>query len=216
MRRFFIFGLTSIVFVFLNVVWATPERLVSNSVWIETEEVVEPIPYEVHYRLNRDMGRGRVKKVVNGEEGLTGRVIHKLVIDGQVVDTREDDFHKPPVAAVFDMGPSGFKTSRGSFTRSYVTTMESTAYTPDAGRGRFATFRTATGRKAEYGLVAVDPRVIPLGTMMFVEGYGLALAADTGGAIKGNIIDVCVPDRATAMKWGRRMVKVHIFHQRAR
>lgn len=79
--------------------------------------------------------------------------------------------------------------------------MEATAYTPwDPG----CHGKTATGDIAQRGVIAVDPRVIPLGTRVFVEGYGMAVALDTGGAIKGNIIDVCVDTNAEANRWGRR------------
>jgi 3D (Asp-Asp-Asp) domain-containing protein len=65
--------------------------------------------------------------------------------------------------------------------------------------------------QAQFGVVAVDPKVIPLRTLLFVEGYGFAIAADTGGAIKGNKIDVCIPDRRRIYEWGRRKVTVYIF-----
>lgn len=90
-------------------------------------------------------------------------------------------------------------------------TMNASAYDPSAGRGRNATFRTATGMRAAYGVVAVDPRVIPLGTHVYVEGYGFAIAADTGGAIKGNRIDLCMPTDRECRIFGRRPVKVHIL-----
>ncbi|MEH7461347.1 3D domain-containing protein [Bacillus thuringiensis] len=60
-------------------------------------------------------------------------------------------------------------------------------------------------------LIAVDPAVIPLGSRVWVEGYGEAIAADTGGAIKGYKIDVFVPDKGTSSKWGRKKVKVIIL-----
>ncbi|WP_026905863.1 PcsB-like coiled-coil domain-containing protein [Paucisalibacillus globulus] len=59
-------------------------------------------------------------------------------------------------------------------------------------------------------VIAVDPSVIPLGSVVYVEGYGYAIAGDTGTAIKGNKIDVFVPSRAEALKWGVRKVKVTI------
>ncbi|WP_276207826.1 3D domain-containing protein [Virgibacillus sp. YIM 98842] len=59
-------------------------------------------------------------------------------------------------------------------------------------------------------VIAVDPSVIPLGSTVYVEGYGYATAEDTGGAIKGNKIDVFVPDKQAAAKWGIRTVKVTI------
>jgi 3D (Asp-Asp-Asp) domain-containing protein len=115
------------------------------------------------------------------------------------------------VDALILMGRAGFATSRGAYTRRSVRIMEATAYDPSAGRGRAATFRTATGLRAQFGVVAVDPRVIPLGTRLFIEGYGYAIAADTGGAIRGNRIDLCKPTRAAALRFGRRMVRVHIL-----
>jgi 3D (Asp-Asp-Asp) domain-containing protein len=60
-------------------------------------------------------------------------------------------------------------------------------------------------------VIAVDPRVIKLGTKVYVEGYGYAIAGDTGGAIKGNKIDLFMPNHASALKWGRRTVKIKIL-----
>lgn len=76
---------------------------------------------------------------------------------------------------------------------------------------------TATGRPAKVGVVAVDPNVIPLGTRVYVETadgryiYGTAIAADTGGAIKGNKIDICVASHSEAINFGRRTVNVYIL-----
>ena len=57
-------------------------------------------------------------------------------------------------------------------------------------------------------LIAVDPSVIPLGSRVWVEGYGEAIAADTGGAIKGHKIDVLMSSDAAARQWGRKTVKI--------
>lgn len=67
---------------------------------------------------------------------------------------------------------------------------------------------TASGQQAGYGKVAVDPNVIPLGTHLHIEGYGEAVAADTGSAVNGRIIDIWKPTRAECMQWGRRVVEV--------
>ena len=86
--------------------------------------------------------------------------------------------------------------------------MEATAYTDDVeSQGKWVG-QTASGMKPQVGVVAVDPKVIPLGTKLYVEGYGEAIAGDTGGAIKGMRIDVFLPDKDSCMKWGRRKVKV--------
>ena len=60
-------------------------------------------------------------------------------------------------------------------------------------------------------IIAVDPSVIPLGSKVWVEGYGVAIAGDTGGAIKGHKIDVFMPSQSQALAWGRRTVKVVIM-----
>jgi peptidoglycan DL-endopeptidase CwlO len=68
--------------------------------------------------------------------------------------------------------------------------------------------RTATGLSTSWGVVAVDPSVIPLGTRMTIPGYGEGVAADTGGAVQGNTIDLWFPTRAQALAWGRRTVTI--------
>lgn len=67
---------------------------------------------------------------------------------------------------------------------------------------------TASGKRVGWGRVAVDPDVIPLGTRLYIQGYGESIAADTGGVIDGRIIDVWKPTREQCMKWGRRTVRV--------
>lgn len=61
-------------------------------------------------------------------------------------------------------------------------------------------------------VIAVDPNIIPLGSKVWVEGYGEAIAGDTGGAIKGNKIDVFIPTRNEALQWGRKQVKLKILN----
>ncbi len=91
--------------------------------------------------------------------------------------------------------------------------MHATAYNWDCpscdGRGL-----TSTGydlKANPNGVVAVDPSVIPLGTKVWVEGYGYAVARDTGGSIKGNRIDVHMPTQKQAMSFGSKRVKVKIL-----
>jgi len=86
--------------------------------------------------------------------------------------------------------------------------MIATAYSPEEP-GLSDT--TATGLKAQRGICAVDPSFIPLGTRLYVEGYGYALAADTGSAIKGNRIDLCFDTLEEALSYGMKKVKVEIL-----
>jgi 3D (Asp-Asp-Asp) domain-containing protein len=72
---------------------------------------------------------------------------------------------------------------------------------------------TATGRPAGHGIVAVDPHYIPLGTRLYIPGYGHALAGDTGGAIRGNRIDLGFDSHRDAMRFGRRPIVVYVFNK---
>ncbi|HEY7197506.1 MAG TPA: 3D domain-containing protein [Gaiellaceae bacterium] len=71
--------------------------------------------------------------------------------------------------------------------------------------------RTASGLPVGIGVIAVDPSVIPLGTRVFVPGYGPAVAADVGSAIRGNIVDLWMPSTAAARAWGRRTVTITVY-----
>ena len=111
--------------------------------------------------------------------------------------------------------PSNETVSRGDSAPSngkefYV---EATAYTAECAG---CTGVTATGinLKANKNLkvIAVDPSVIPLGSKVWVEGYGNAIAGDTGGAIKGNIIDLHMPSKEKAYSWGRKKVKIKVLN----
>ncbi|WP_278830956.1 3D domain-containing protein, partial [Mitsuokella multacida] len=100
------------------------------------------------------------------------------------------------------------ETSYGMTPYSAVYTMEATAYLPWDGGGDGI---TASGMPAQYGIAAVDTDVIPLGTRLYIPGYGEAIAADTGGAIVGDRIDLCMEDYGQAMDFGRRYVTVYVL-----
>ncbi|PGT18379.1 enterotoxin [Bacillus cereus] len=115
---------------------------------------------------------------------------------------------KPAVKAAETSEPSGGREL----------TVEATAYTahPSENGGTYGgRVLTAMGHdltaNPNMKMIAVDPKVIPLGSKVWVEGYGEAIAGDTGGAIKGNRIDVLVGSDSAAQKWGRKTVKVKIL-----
>lgn len=91
-------------------------------------------------------------------------------------------------------------------------TVTATAYTANDG-GMTGVTATGIDLKANKNakVIAVDPNVIPLGSKVYVEGYGEATSADTGGAIKGNKIDVFVPSKSAAKNWGVKTVKVKVL-----
>jgi 3D (Asp-Asp-Asp) domain-containing protein len=97
-----------------------------------------------------------------------------------------------------------------------VLKVRATAYMPinEGIEGGRYTCTQKDGR-ASHG-VAVDPRVIPLGTRLWVPGYGHAVADDVGGAIKGNRIDVRVQNRSQMHAWGVRRVPVFVLEERKR
>jgi len=87
-------------------------------------------------------------------------------------------------------------------------TMETTGYSPqDPGVSGI----TYSGLPMRRGVVAVDPVIIPLGTRMYIMGYGEGYACDIGSAIKGNKIDLAFDNRGQALEWGRRRVRVYIL-----
>ncbi len=98
-------------------------------------------------------------------------------------------------------------------TRAYATLkVEATAYDPgpdDNGPGNTAL--TVTGDRARFGVVAVDPLLIPYRSLLYIEGYGPGLALDKGGAIKGRRVDLCFNSTREAEDFGRRKTKVHLL-----
>jgi len=142
-------------------------------------------------------GLARVVYRVLYREGLE---VLRTLVSQQVI--------RPPVDAVIARAPGPEGPSRGLPFGGRWLEMEATAYTPYSP-GSYGT--TAMGVPARRGIVAVDPAVVPLGTRLYIEGYGYAVAADVGGAIEGKRIDLCVETEAEAERFGRRMVRVHIL-----
>ena len=111
---------------------------------------------------------------------------------------------------------SGGKTK--DFNYSKKLTVTATAYdtSPSSNGGHS---KTALGLTPKYGIVAVDPKVIPLGTKLYIESadggkswsYGYCIAGDTGGAIKGNKVDLCFESKSECRKFGRKSATVYIL-----
>ncbi|MGV3616929.1 MAG: 3D domain-containing protein [Fimbriimonas sp.] len=176
---------------------------------VETRVVKTKAP--VRYEFSRTVRKGRLVKAQDGREGVIKKTFRITYKDGKPVDKELlKEERREPEAALFLMSRSGFQTSRGGFGRGKVLTMVATGYhSMVTGTGR-----TRLGMRADYGHVAVDPRVIPLGSLLYVEGYGMAIASDTGSAIKGNRIDLCFPDYGTAARYGHKRLKVHVLGRR--
>lgn len=214
--------------------------ITASDVFIRVSEEQVILPYETVVKGDPQLTAGKRVVVSKGAEGSAVRVWQVLVTgDAEGRRTlKAETVIAPPVAEIVRVGTEGgfrqvvaaSKSSDGS--RSYappikgrVILVEATAYTPYAcgvDADWIAWRRDKFDAPDGWGVVAVDRRVIPLGTRMFVEGYGYAVAGDTGTAIKGKKIDVCfwgatlsaptgrasaaqrADAKALTSRWGRR------------
>lgn len=179
---------------------------------VETRIVKKPIPRSVSYQISRTLASGRMMTQKKGSDGALITTYKVTLVNGRpVAKLPVKTERQEPVNDVVIVGKPAISVSRSSYSRSRTMTMRASAYDTSPQTLPGSSGRTATGIRACFGVVAVDPRVIRLGTYVFVEGYGIAIAADTGGAIKGNRIDLCFNSRREALNFGRKTVKVHIL-----
>ena len=181
-----------------------------------TDVVEEPISYAVVTQKDENLTKGTEKVITEGQEGLVSKQYEVTKENGEEVSRsllseKKLKEKQDKVVSVGTKAEPVQVASRGSGNgrEIYVT---STAYTASCN-GCSGT--TATGLNLHANpnakVIAVDPSVIPLGSKVYVEGYGYAVASDTGGAIKGNKIDVFFPSKADAYRWGRKTVKIKIL-----
>lgn len=173
---------------------------VENTIELRQEPVAPPLVR----RPDRDLAPGKEKVVQEGQPGTRYykyqvKKENGVEIERQLLDTWIAVQPQPRVVAYGSRAYPAVAARAGDTLR-----VVATAYTHTGNR-------TATGIWPHRGIVAVDPRVIPLGTRLYVEGYGYAVAQDTGGLIKGNRIDIFVDSEAEAIQWGRRPVNVRIL-----
>lgn len=152
-----------------------------------------------------NMFEGRSRVISRGQDGLTENVWKVVYRDGVETDRQliaSRDVQKP-VSRVVAYGTREYApVVGGDFSSAQAMSVTATAYVQGG--------TTASGRPAKPGVIAVDPKVIPLGTKVYVEGYGYAIAADTGGKIKNNRIDVCLPTESECIQWGVKRVNLYI------
>ena len=199
---------------------ATNERLSEGMkiVVVHVREAVEvvrqPIAFETVKTFTRGLGPGRVKVTTDGAPGE--KLVRYLVRyeDGVRVGSKlvSAEVSKPATNKVVSIGYRGHYTSRGAFRSRKVMRMSASAYDPGPRScGPSANGRTSCGLRAGYGVVAIDPSVIRMGTKLYVEGYGYAIAGDRGRAIKGNRIDLGYDTYREAIRFGRKSVIVHVL-----
>lgn len=180
---------------------------------IKNEVINEVIDFDVVEETDSNLDIS-INEVVN--EGCPGEkeVTYQVVLKNGVEVSRGIHTSKviaEPVNKVIVQGTKRTVASRSGQLLGYksVLYVESTAYTGD---GTTATGTVPVRNSDGISTIAVDPRVIPLGSLVYVEGYGQAIAADTGDAIKGNVVDVYLSSDEEAVYWGRKYnVAVYIL-----
>lgn len=175
------------------------------------DKQVVSIPFDKKEKKDNQLPKGE-KKVE--KKGKKGKKIYELVMElknGKPYSQPKKRLIKEiePVEELVAVGTKETETADSdgeSAPRSgKKMVVEATAYTSSGGS------RTADGSIPRRGIVAVDPSVIPLGTRMYIPGYGYGVARDTGGAVKGNIIDVYMNSESECRQWGRRTVTITIL-----
>lgn len=176
---------------------------------IQEDEIV---PFAVENIPDETLLKGQEKQIQLGQNGVKKVTIKTITMEGnvvsrEVVKTKVVTEMKPLIRRVGTK--QAIHTGAGNIS-AYTKriSMKATAYLPTDGNGKGL---TRMGTRARRGVVAVDPRVIPLGTKVYVPGYGVAVAEDTGGAILGNRIDLCMETYNECRTFGRRNVSVYIL-----
>ncbi|MFJ3390844.1 MULTISPECIES: ubiquitin-like domain-containing protein [unclassified Lysinibacillus] len=184
--------------------------------------VEESLDFAIEKKQDASLQKGKQKVVTAGQKGLMTKTFEVVKENGQVVakNLQSEKVVKESQKQVVAVGTktvvaSAATVSRGSSEPAsgkefYVT---ATAYTPNCN-GCSGISATGINLKSGSGLkvIAVDPSVIKLGSKVWVEGYGTAIAGDTGGAIKGNRIDILVQSESQASNWGVRKVRVKVLN----
>lgn len=189
-----------------------------------TDVVEENVDFATVTRKDGDLLTGKEKVVQSGKAGQINKHYEVILENGveisrELVKTETVKESQDRIVAVgtqpvpaTSRSQSPTNSSNASDRKGRTITVTSTAYTANCSG---CSGITATGinlnTNRNMKVIAVDPRVIPLGSRVFVEGYGTAIAGDTGGAISGNKIDVHMPTKADAYKWGTRTVKITIL-----
>jgi len=197
-------------------------RVLEEQITVDKE-----IPFSSKEVSDKSLKKGKTQIKTKGQNGLK-RVTYNVTTENGIEVKRElvsEVIVKNPVAQVVAVGTgeSVKKSTQGKKTvtanagatlnYSKKLTVTATAYTDHSGA------KTASGRTPQYGVIAVDPKVIPLGTRLYVEStddgkswsYGYCVAGDTGGAIKGNKIDLFYNSEGECVRFGRRTAIVYIL-----
>lgn len=196
------------------------EAIEIHSVISRTTTETQEIPFQTIRRSAANLLVGHQEEVTHGVKGLLKIQTTCVYRDGHRISQHvTKKVVRDPVDAVVEVGterpapkpavstPSPVLATRGTVPDSGLIkqslTVLATAYVAGG--------TTASGLPAEPGVIAVDPSVIPLGTRVYIPGIGTVVAADTGGAIVGDHIDICMSSEAAADDWGARTITVYLL-----
>lgn len=176
-------------------------KIIVKRVEIEEKTIAEKVKFKIIEKDDTSMAEGKTKVLTEGKNGKDKVTYEITYIDGKEAERKElaRKVIEKPVDKVVAKGTqieyNGKLYSRKLVVKAY-------SYT---GGGT-----TAMGTRARVGEIAVDPRVIPLGTNVYIEGVGARRAEDTGGNIKGNTIDIYMNTLSECRRWGVRYVTIYI------
>ncbi len=181
------------------------------------KEVKKNFPFNIHTDYTDKLNVGEIIDIQQGKDGLAQLETEDFYLNG------EEAFEKVLKSKVL-IPTKDAKVLEGTALNqklyslkkrarvSKTLTMQATAYYPGPeDTWPYASGYTASGLKAGYGVAAVDPHYIRLKTPLYVADYGYAIAADKGGAIKGNKIDLCFDTYEEAVRFGKKNVTVYIL-----
>ena len=180
---------------------ADGDKIVVKRVVIKKETVEEEGDFETITEEDESLAEGKTKVKTEGKKGKD-EVVYKITYTDGKETKRKELSRKNLVKPVSEVVAKGTAVEYNGTLYKRKMTVKAYSYT---GGGR-----TAMGTRARVGEIAVDPRVIPLGTTVYIPGVGERRAEDTGGNIKGKTIDIYMNSKSACRRWGRRTITIYL------
>ncbi|MCH5188528.1 MAG: G5 domain-containing protein [Oscillospiraceae bacterium] len=196
--------------------------LAENLSYETTVTETESISHNIIRRANLEMPKGVTVTVQEGSDGAKEVKYHIVYDNGVEVDrvALSSEVIYAPQDKIVEYGTAenmAVDVNNQNFQYKYVLECTATAYDPSPEENGGYGGMSATGVPLQKGVIAVDPKVIPLGSRVYIEAldgswsYGYAVAADTGGAIKGNRVDLLFMTKGECYEFGRRKCRVYVL-----
>jgi len=189
----------------------------------KTVKETKEIPFKTTVVDDKNLLKGKTEVQTKGKAGENELVYKVVYHDGKEIEKElvEEIVLSKPVDELVKKGSKvevAVSTSRGESSRPQGTTTSSSQSSSNrehmsvVSTAYYTGSITATGTKTRWGVIAVDPRIIPYGTKVYIPQFDqVFVAEDTGGAIKGNKIDIYMNDRSSAINWGRRTIDIYVL-----